>query len=305
MNRQKLIENFKGKKIFKWFRRNFYETNECNYNQTILDNTKTSDYIIELLQSDKPAMISRFGSTELKVLKTYYDKRKYTKKLRYIIENLSGVFPTDNSHLDKFAQLYFKKIENIDLLGIWFNPFEDTLANKYCPNAKLTILKNLEPYFSDNPWSFYLKGKKVLVVHPFVYSIGPQYKKREKLFEDKRILPKFDLILYEAVQSIGGDSSFESWFDALEYMQSEISKIDFDVAIIGAGAYGLPLASHIKKMGKKAIHLGGSTQMLFGIYGRRWEIIPEFQDFINKNWVRPLEIEKPKYSSKVENACYW
>jgi len=45
-------------------------------------------------------------------------------------------------------------------------------------------------------------------------------------------------------------------------MKNEISEIDFDVAIIGAGAYGLPLASYIKEMGRQAIHMGGSTQMV-------------------------------------------
>jgi threonine dehydrogenase-like Zn-dependent dehydrogenase len=39
-------------------------------------------------------------------------------------------------------------------------------------------------------------------------------------------------------------------------MIDEIGKIDFDVAILGCGAYGLPLAAAIKGMGKQAIHLG-------------------------------------------------
>jgi len=88
-------------------------------------------------------------------------------------------------------------------------------------------------------------------------------------------------------------------------MKNEISEIDFDVAIIGAGAYGLPLASYIKEMGRQAIHMGGSTQMLFGVYGRRWEILPNFQEIINKDWIKPVKDEKPKSARKVENACYW
>ena len=54
-------------------------------------------------------------------------------------------------------------------------------------------------------------------------------------------------------------------------MVKEIEKKDFDIALIGAGAYGMPLAYKIKKMGKKAIHIGGSLQCLFGIKGSRWE----------------------------------
>jgi ketopantoate reductase len=86
-------------------------------------------------------------------------------------------------------------------------------------------------------------------------------------------------------------------------MENEISKIDFDIAIIGCGAYGLPLAAHVKRMGKKVVHMGGATQLLFGIKGKRWED-SNFK-FINKYWVRPLEEEKPKDHKKVEDSCYW
>ena len=50
-------------------------------------------------------------------------------------------------------------------------------------------------------------------------------------------------------------------------------EIEFDVAIIGCGAYGLPLAVEAKRMGKQAIHMGGATQVLFGIKVNRMHII--------------------------------
>lgn len=132
-----------------------------------------------------------------------------------------------------------------------------------------------------------------------------QYQNREKPFENKKILPDFELITHMSVQSLGGHPNFKSWFEALESMVNEISKIDFDIAIIGAGAYGLPLAAMIKGMGKKAIHLGGATQMLFGVYGKRWESKKEFQELINPHWVKPSKNETPSSAKNVENACYW
>ena len=57
----------------------------------------------------------------------------------------------------------------------------------------------------------------------------------------------------------------------------EISEIDFEIAIIGAGAYGLPLGAFIKKIGRQAIHLGGATQILFGVRRARWEVDPFFR----------------------------
>ena len=61
----------------------------------------------------------------------------------------------------------------------------------------------------------------------------------------------------KAVQTIADqqDSRFDTWFDALEYMKDEISKVDFDIALIGCGAYGMCLAAHVKRLGKQAVHL--------------------------------------------------
>lgn len=62
----------------------------------------------------------------------------------------------------------------------------------------------------------------------------------------------------------------------------------------------------MKSIGKKAVHLGGATQMLFGIKSKAWEEQPQFlHRFINKYWVRPKENERPANFKKVENGRYW
>lgn len=97
-----------------------------------------------------------------------------------------------------------------------------------------------------------IKRKKILVVHPFAKTIQQQYEQRRTLlFKNPDILPEFQLETFQAVQSIGGQSSFNTWFDALQYMKDEIDKRDYDIALIGCGAYGFPLAAHIKRSGKK------------------------------------------------------
>jgi hypothetical protein len=88
-------------------------------------------------------------------------------------------------------------------------------------------------------------------------------------------------------------------------MKAEIDKKDFDIAIIGCGAYGFPLAAHVKRIGKKAIHLGGPTQILFGIKGKRWIDNPNFNEIINEYFIFPNESDKVKNANKVEGACYW
>jgi hypothetical protein len=162
---------------------------------------------------------------------------------------------------------------------------------------------NIHPE-KDDFWTKYLEGKKVLVIHPFASTIEKQYKEnRTKLFSRPDFIPEFaSLSTIKAVQSIAGnDVEFETWFDALDYMKREAEKVDFDIALIGCGAYGFPLAAHIKRMGKQAIHLGGVLQLYFGIRGKRWD---EW-GLYNEYWVSPCVEEKPKGAEKVEDGCYW
>ena len=137
------------------------------------------------------------------------------------------------------------------------NFFENYLSN----NIKVGIY-DLEPFFSQNPWTKSLEGKKVLVVHPFEKSIIKQYKKRDKIFYNG-FLPQFELITLKSVQSLGGNTQFIDWFQALDYMKNKISEIDFDIALIGAGAYGMPLAAHVKRMGKSRFSSRRSTSTYF------------------------------------------
>ncbi len=275
-----------------------------DYGREILEVNECNKKIKELLSSKEPVFIGRIGDGEMRVIEFYLNGWKYTDDLKYKLENNMGFFPANDEYIDKMAKIYIESLEKIDLLGVWFNPYEDIVVKNFT-NAILCRRKNLEPFFYDSPWSEALKGKKVLVIHPFSESIKKQYQKRKFLFENPKILPEFELDVLKAVQTIAGnrDERFKTWFEALEYMKKEIEKRDFDIAIIGAGAYGFPLGAFIKSIGKKAFHLGGVTQMLFGIRGNRWDKDIKYKNLPNTYWIRA--IEKPKNYERVENGCYW
>lgn len=306
----KTVYIYVGSRIFK--------KNVNNYvtvaNRKVLDKEQTNDFIYNSLISGKPFMAGRYGGSENDALATYYINQKTglpisNLKFGYVCTH-SGFFPQDKSLLPKFAEVMKTSAKYADLLGAWNWFMEDYIIGTFAKNAKITTLGHLEPWFSDKPWSAALKGKKVLVVHPFQDSIEQQYKKRALLFPGTEILPEFELITYKAVQSLIGNEpeGFKTWFEALDFMTEEIRKIDFDVAIIGCGAYGFPLAARVKEMNKQAIHLAGATQLLFGIKGSRWEqgnYKPIFEKIFNEHWIRPLETEKPKKAEAIEGACYW
>jgi hypothetical protein len=143
-------------------------------------------------------------------------------------------------------------------------------------------------------------------VHPFERSIRDQYARRLEIFADRRVLPEFELKTLRAVQSIAGTRTpFADWFAALDDMRERISEIDFDVAVIGCGAYGFPLAAHVKRLGKHAVHLGGATQYLFGIRSRASDENPRMRALYTHAWVRPRDDERPENYLAVEGGRYW
>ena len=252
-------------------------------------------------------MIARCGATEMRCIGEYLATGTFSEKIKKEIFELSGVFPTTDEMLKKFSEFYMECIGEADVLALWGVGAEHKVVKDRCHKAVFTQLTALEPYYFDEPWSSSLKGKKVLVVHPFDESIKKQYMNREKLFTNVDVFPQFaSLSCVRAVQSIAGQKTeFETWFDALAYMKNQIQKNDFDIAIIGAGAYSLPLAAYVKSLGKIAIQMSGSTQILFGIKGKRWEQIPEVSKFFNEYWIRPSDKETPDQSKNVEGGCYW
>lgn len=277
----------------------------------------TQKIISDRLLDDEPCMISRFGSIELdnivNYIKTKCHKNNNESTTHFLnaLCTFAGFFPKDDYiGLKKFCDLYIKDSLDIDILGCW-QKNERYLSDRL-NNTKKVLLPNLDPFFSISPWTKYLKGKKVLVIHSFAETIKRQYlTKRKYLFKNSDTLPEFDLITIKAIQSIGGEpNGFMTWFDALHHMESQMDVIDYDVALIGCGAYGLPLAAHAKRNGKKAVHLGGSLQLLFGIMGNRWfdpksGLYNKYSVLLNDFWVRPMETERPKNADNVEGACYW
>ena len=276
------------------------------YGRQILVAQEGNNLIRKRLVSQEPTMIARIGGVELQCLNCYL-KGSFDTKVKNRMYNPAGFFPNTEDMLVRFSEEFLKHLSNVDILAVWYNKGEDKVARIYCPDTDFVELRAVEPYFHQTPWSASLKGKTVLVVHPFEHSIRNQLKNnRQYIFSDSTVLPDFHLKTLKTVQSIGNaPNGFATWFDAYEYMCEKIAQIEFDIAIIGAGAYGLPLASFVKSLGKSVVHMGGATQILFGIKGRRWEEKADFANLFNEYWVRPSEEERPTHFRSVEDGCYW
>ena len=309
-----------------------FGSKSSTYDRGITDPDKASELIYNLLASGKPCMIARYGAFELASVINYigvsnsrHSYLKYisgktpqwwwNKRLMKFMQSNAGFFPSTEENLMRFGELMLEDSKQLDILGSWL-PDEQTMIKGFNLNLTKVTLLALEPYWSKNPWSRVLEGKKVLVIHPFASLIEQQYKeKREVLFDDKQVLPKFDLKTIKAVQSLGGDCEYSDWFEALDSMKKQMDATDYDIVLLGCGAYGFPLAAHAKRMGKQAVHLGGALQLLFGIRGKRWDNpdygIQEFgkqntyKTLFNDSWIYPSASYIPSKAKQVEGGCYW
>ena len=317
-------------KLLKKLRRRYIERHDLPQPRHInkeMDPDIISSHIREKLLSPEPCMLSRFGAVEIgcvvNYLGIYHQKRKIIKYIKgeafpwwweeetmYPMRNNAGFFSATPELLKRFSEMMIEDMPLIDILASW--RFEEEYFSKELQNAYKIDFEPYNPFWSDVPWTAALENKKVLVVHPFAETIQKQYLRKELIHKDPRVLPTFDLQTIKAIQTIGnqGDGRFETWFDALEFMKSEIDKRDYDVCLLGCGAYGMPLAAHVKRSGKKAVHLGGSLQLLFGIRGARWEnsnynATYNYSKLMNEFWVKPSATETPSKAQQVEEGCYW
>lgn len=317
-------------KLLKKLRRRYIERHDLPQPRPLnkeMDPDIISSHIREKLLSPEPCMLSRFGAVEIgcvvNYLGIYHQKRKIIKYIKgeafpwwweeetmYPMRNNAGFFSATPELLKRFSEMMIEDMPLIDILASW--RFEEEYFSKELQNAYKIDFEPYNPFWSDVPWTATLENKKVLVVHPFAETIQKQYLRKELIHKDPRVLPTFDLQTIKAIQTIGnqGDGRFETWFDALEFMKNEIDKMDYDVCLLGCGAYGMPLAAHVKRSGKKAVHLGGSLQLLFGIRGARWEnsnynATYNYSKLMNEFWVKPSATETPSKAQQVEEGCYW
>lgn len=325
MNELYKVLALNGRRFFQRALR-YEDTFEATYAHSDYSGQTASDIIKEGLLSEFPFVVSRFGYGELRTLLTYLHKKEKSsnteKFLSFIkgekvepwwsentiqkITHNAGVFPDDITTIEDFSRLILNDLSHIDVLGSWLGG--ERWVKPFMTNTKFIRFLDFYHFLHKNPWTKALEGKNVLVIHPFTKSIENQYQFREFIFTGVHSLPKFNLITYKAFQSIAGNKpvGFNTWFQVLDRMKQDIANINFDIAILACGAYGMPLAVHIKRdLKRKAIHLGGNAQILFGIKGSRWEGDKKFAHIFNSYWVKPLPDETPKGHETIDNNCYW
>lgn len=289
--------------------------------QPIIARQEADNELFNAISLGNSFAAGRLGTVEGDLLwwRIRHPKKPFPIGLIKNSKRLAGIFPANQTGASEFVDRYLGAVENLDLLGVRNNDFfsgyfkmERTVVEKTKPKA-LCSIDALAPLGEPESWVRALSGKKVLVIHPFASTIKSQYRQNiSKIYPGKLWLPGFQLEVLRPFQTAGDDDPVgepKSWNKALDTTLRDVSKLDFDVALIAAGGYGLPLASEIKKIGKVAIHVGGLLQLFFGIKGRRFDSVSGTYEplalYNSGAWVRPAVEETPTWKRQVEGGAYW
>ena len=285
----------------------------------VLSLKESNDKIIKLIESDKPFYITRLGYA-ISIFSVYYDKKVNINKLQGIMQTMSshdGIYYNSNEIAILYAKKYNESIENSDALAI-FPGLYKMQQNYYISKFNLNHVYNriLEPFYccleNIKPWTHYLHKKRILIISPFVESFKKQLNNNFQIFKDpskKMFLDNQEFIFYKCFQSLAGCTPHKNWLETFIIMCNDISKLDFDIALLGCGGYGVPLCNFIKtKMNKSSIYIGGGLQLLFGVMGKRWENNDMWKKIIKENntkFIRPSGDEIMPNNKNIEGGCYW
>lgn len=216
----------------------------------------------------------------------------------------AGIRPRNKESYHAFATIAWKAAEHLDLQAVWKTGYEAECIKRLTARG----LFDGETAAPDGTylqhWTSALKGRRVMVVSPFVETIERQ------LLRIKLVWPNLDW--FEGTQFellrfpyLIEEGCVESWWDVYERIGKTISGGNYDVALFGCGGLGLPFTMLAKHSGRVGIQLGGHLQLLFGIYGQRHLDHEWHRKHINDSWVRPSRDEVPSSAQRVEGGCYW
>lgn len=291
------------------------------------DNDILRKYIQLKLNDNLPFLIPRVSGIENniavfhKIRNSYNneDINNYIKNVIPIMKNNTGIKLSCNESIKKYSDLYLDAFDNCDIYCGWeiqgnylnhISESHEYIKQFYVSKQMIwSFSLDIYHYIYSNPWTYALKGKKILIVSPFKDSILEQIPKRQHLYDGVDLFPECTFIVIKPPVTQGSEKSLE-FDEELEIFYTKIDNIkdNYDVALLSCGGYCNIISNYIfKKHNKSAIYVGGVLQMFFGIYGNRW--IKERPDilrlYMNRYWIRPKIHERPKGYENIESSCYW
>jgi hypothetical protein len=277
---------------------------------------KDNLYIKEIIQENKPFFIGRIAGCELKVA-YFYQQGKMFEIVDEIkeLENNAGIYTKDTESLKEYTERLIESYSNCTVIAEWdqtgkvfahTGSGQEFIAKRTPKIPKINALA-LEPYYFNNNWMSEINNKKILIIHPFSKTFSKQALNFKNIFPGKKWFENCDLYFIQPPFTLAGNHQNIDWQTHLnKFLESLKTNIDFDIALVSAGGYGMLISEFIfKEMGKSVMYIGGALQLFFGVIGKRWFDNKDILKLVNDDWVRPDKNDKPNNFTRVEKGCYW
>ena len=271
---------------------------------------KDNLYIKRVIESNKPFFIGRIAGCELKVA-YHFVKGDFMDTVNELgeLENNAGILTKTNDSLKLYVEKLVESYDNCTVIAEWDtggNVFYHTgigqkLITDRTPHIPKINALALEPYYYKDSWMSALKGKKILIVHPFSKTFSNQLHKN--IFPDRKWFEDCTFQFMEPPLTLAGNHQDKDWQEHFHNFIDKCNANDYDIALVAAGGYGMLIANHIFKSGKSVMYVGGALQLFFGVIGKRWFTNKDILKLVNDDWIRPEE--KPDNFTRVEKGCYW
>jgi hypothetical protein len=275
-----------------------------------------NQFIKETIESGKPFFIGRIAGIELKIA--------YSIQHRRPIDMINEIEELENNagiHIDGITSLYgyvdalLASYDHCTAIAEWETTgavFAITgdgqkLITERTPHIPKIIAQSLEPYYVRNSWMPALRGKRILIIHPFAKTIQQQLPHLSSIFPNREWFPECSIQCLAPPLTLAHNHQHQDWKVHLNTFLDTLSKEkNVDMALVAAGGYGMLISDYLyTKMNTSVMYIGGALQLFFGIIGKRWFTNKDILSLMNDDWVRPDPADKPNNFTKVEKGCYW
>lgn len=237
----------------------------------------------------------------------------------------SGVFPADKKYMSSWMDAYRDRSQELDIAAFPLTLETWLLSKQLWPSQHVCHPRLTEPFglcpqrHLQDPdigkdWCYtkLFANKRILIINPIASFLASRATKSifEDVWQDRAFWwEPAEVLAFDIPNGIAPETrkEFGNSHNLFKHISEGLHQrsAQFDIALIGAGSYGIPIASEIKRLNKIAIVMGGHLQMVFGVYGNRWLALPNWQSIINNQWVRPPERYRPSTYLFQDNGCYW
>jgi len=296
----------------------------------ILSQSDGAKIITHYINKRSPFTAGKLGTSELNALWFYVSNRHRIIKPSYpqiVMKHMTinaGLFPATNEALDAWADHMLKHVlPNMTILAEWTKTSQERLIlNMVSPYSVRIPLRSLEPYYESDTsirWTYNIpESSTIAIISPFAHTIKQQWIHRNRIWPSNNMWPTNLTIVpiqcgyspalqpnSKSPNAWSIDIQNAGWQAAVHSMVAAAADSGSTLAVVGAGCISLPIVAGLKEKGIAAIHMGGATQILFGIKGQRWISHEFISSLFNDAWVFPCADEIPDEAQRVEEACYW